>query len=138
MLRAGLPVDPRWVRPGEWTEDAGQTETAALLALDEPPTAIVYPCADLALGGLTELKARGAAVPGEVAIVCFDDFDAAPLLDPPLSVLARRDRQVGDLAASMVLRALEHADAGPMDVRISVELLVRRSCGCGAGQAASS
>ena len=85
---------------------------------------------DLALGGLSELKARGLAVPDQVAIVCFDDSDAAPLLDPPLTVLARRDRDIGDLAASMVLRALEHPDAGPMDVRISMELLIRRSCGC--------
>jgi hypothetical protein len=30
----------------------------------------------------------------------------------------------------MVLRALEHTAAGPMDVRISMELEVRRSCGC--------
>ena len=130
MRREELPVDARWVRPGEWTEDAGRAETMALLDLDEPPTAIVYPCADLALGGLTELRARGVGVPDQVAIVCFDDFDAAPLLDPPLTVLARRDRQIGDLAASMVLRALEHADGGPVDVRIPVELEVRRSCGC--------
>jgi DNA-binding LacI/PurR family transcriptional regulator len=130
MLRRGLAVDPRWMRSGDWTEAAGQAATAELLDLEEAPTAIVYPSADLALGGLTELKARRVAVPDEVAVVCFDDFDAAPLLDPPLTVLARRDRQVGDLAASMVLRALEHADAEPMDVRISVELQVRRSCGC--------
>jgi DNA-binding LacI/PurR family transcriptional regulator len=130
MLRHGLTADARCVRPGEWTEEAGRIETAALLDLDEPPTAIVYPCADLALGGLTELRARGIAVPDEVAVVCFDDFDAAPLLDPPLTVLARRDREIGDLAASMVLRALEHTDAGPMDVRIPMELQVRRSCGC--------
>jgi LacI family transcriptional regulator len=70
------------------------------------------------------------SVPDEVAIVCFDDSDAAPLLDPPLTVLARRDRDIGDLAASMVLRALEHTAAGAMDVRISMELAVRRSCGC--------
>ena len=130
MLRHGLRVDDACVRPGEWTEDAGRAETAALLDLPEPPTAIVYPCADLALGGLTELRSRGVAVPGDVAIVCFDDSDAAPLLDPPLTVLARRDRDIGDLAASMVLRALEHTDAGPMDVRIPMELAVRRSCGC--------
>ena len=136
MHRERLAVDPRWVRPGEWTEDAGRAETAALLDLDERPSAIVYPCADLALGGLTELKARGVAVPGDVAIVCFDDFDAAPLLDPPLTVLGRRDRQIGDLAASMVLRALEHAEGGPVDVRIPVELHVRRSCGCPARAAA--
>jgi hypothetical protein len=30
----------------------------------------------------------------------------------------------------MVLRALEHTAAGAMDVRISMELAVRRSCGC--------
>jgi LacI family transcriptional regulator len=130
MLGNGLQVDPRCVRPGDWTEAAGRHETAVLLDLDEPVTAIVYPCADLALGGLSELRARSIAVPDEVAIVCFDDSDAAPLLDPPLTVLARRDRDIGDLAASMVLRALEHPDAGPMDVRISMEILIRRSCGC--------
>jgi LacI family transcriptional regulator len=130
MRGNGLQIDERCVRPGDWTEAAGRTETAALLKLDDPVTAIVYPCADLALGGLTELRARGVSVPDEVAIVCFDDSDAAPLLDPPLTVLARRDRDIGDLAASMVLRALEHTGAGAMDVRISMELAVRRSCGC--------
>jgi DNA-binding LacI/PurR family transcriptional regulator len=131
MLGNGLPIDERCVRPGDWTEAAGRNETAALLDLEDPVSAIVYPCADLALGGLSELRARGVSVPKDVAIVCFDDTDAAPLLDPPLTVLARRDREIGDLAASMVLRALEHTAGGPMDVRISMELAVRRSCGCG-------
>ena len=135
MLGSGLPIDERCVRPGDWTESAGRHETAALLDLEEPVSSIVYPCADLALGGLSELRARGIAVPDEIAIVCFDDSDAAPLLDPPLTVLARRDRDIGDLAASMVLRAIEHTNGGPMDVRISMELAVRRSCGCGRSEA---
>jgi LacI family transcriptional regulator len=132
MRANGLVVDPACVRSGDWTEAAGRAETAELLDEALPPTAIVYPSGDLALGGLGELRARGLSVPGDVAIVCFDDFDAAPLLDPPLTVLARRDREMGDLAASMVLRALEHPDARPMDVRISVEIHIRRSCGCAA------
>lgn len=131
MLANGLPIDPQCVRRGDWTEAAGRSETAALLELEQPVGAIVYPCADMALGGLGELRARGVAVPDEVAIVCFDDTGAAPLLDPPLTALARRDRDIGDLAASMVLRALEHTSAGPMDVTISMELAVRQSCGCG-------
>ncbi len=130
MRSHGLSIDPSFVRHGDWTEAAGRAETAALLALDDPVTAIVYPSFDLALGGLGALRASGRRVPDDVAIVCFDDTDAAPLLDPPLTVLARRDRDIGDLAASMVLRALEHTGAGPMEVRISMELEVRRSCGC--------
>ncbi len=131
LLANGLTIDSRCIRSGDWTEAAGRSETAALLDLEDPVTAIVYPCADMALGGLSELRAQGVAVPDEVAIVCFDDSGAAPLLDPPLTALVRRDREIGDLAASMVLRALEHTAAGPMDVRISMELAIRRSCGCG-------
>jgi DNA-binding LacI/PurR family transcriptional regulator len=131
MLAKGLPIDERCVRPGDWTEAAGRNETAALLDLDEPVGAIVYPCADLALGGLGELRARGVSVPSDIAIVCFDDTDAAPLLDPPLTVLARRDREIGALAATLVLQALDHSAGGAMDVRIPMELAVRRSCGCG-------
>jgi LacI family transcriptional regulator len=134
MRGHGLPIDDACVRPGDWTEAAGRSETAAVLAQGDRVTAIVYPCADLALGGLSELRARGVAVPQDVAIVCFDDTDAAPLLDPALTVLARRDREIGDLAASMVLRALEHPGAPPMEVRIAMELAVRRSCGCGEAQ----
>jgi len=130
MVGSGLSIDQRWVRSGDWTEAAGRAQTGILMDVDEPPTAIVYPAADLALGGLAELRARGLRVPADVAIVCFDDSDAAPLLDPPLTVLVRRDREIGDLAASMVLRALEHEQAGPMEVRISMSLAVRRSCGC--------
>jgi hypothetical protein len=36
----------------------------------------------------------------------------------------------------MVLRALEHEQAGPMEVRISMSLAVRRSCGCTPNDAA--
>jgi LacI family transcriptional regulator len=131
MLGNGLPIDLACIRRGDWTEAAGRSETAALLELEDPVTAIVYPCADMALGGLSELRAQSVDVPEQVAIVSFDDTGAAPLLDPPLTALSRRDREIGDLAASMVLRALEHRTAGPMDVRISMELAVRRSCGCG-------
>jgi len=131
LRRHGLRYDEGCVRLGDWTVAAGRGETAALLELDDPVSAIVYPCADLALGGLSELRARGVSVPDEIAIVCFDDTDAAPLLDPPLTVLARRDRDIGALAASMILRALVEEPGEPMDVRIPMELAVRRSCGCG-------
>jgi DNA-binding LacI/PurR family transcriptional regulator len=136
MAANDLPVESSWVRPGDWTEPAGRTETAALL--ERPArsrvSAIVYPSADLALGGLAELRARGVRVPADVAIVSFDDTGFGPLLDPPLTALARRDREIGDLAAALVLGALDGADPGSgrtvRQIRIPMELAVRRSCGC--------
>ncbi len=130
VLANGLTFSDALVHGGAWTAVTGWTSTRELLALPDPPTAIVYADADLAMGGLHALHEAGIDVPGTVAIVCFDDPDAGPLLDPPLTALARRDRQIGDLAASLVLRALEHPHAGFMEVRIPMELEIRRSCGC--------
>jgi len=130
MLASGLPVDERWVRAGDWTVSAGQVETLALLDIVERPTAIISADAAMTLGALAQLRQSGVRVPSEVAICCFDEPAGGALLDPPLTTLVSRDREIGDLAASLVLRALEHADAAPVDVRIPMELAIRRSCGC--------
>ena len=112
MLAHGLPVDERWVREGDWTVTAGQVETAALLGLPEPPTAVISADAAMALGALHQLRGAGVRVPGQVAVVCFDEPAGGALLDPPITTLVSRDRKIGQLAASLVLRALEVTGCG--------------------------
>jgi DNA-binding LacI/PurR family transcriptional regulator len=131
VLANGLAIGTDSIRQGDWTHRSGDRETAALLALPQPPTAVVYADADMALGGLHRLRLEGVAVPERMAIVSFDDPAGGALLDPPITTLTRRDREIGDLAASLVLRALEQPGAASVDVRIPTELVLRRSCGCG-------
>jgi len=126
----GLDHDPSLARAGDWTHASGSRETAALLALEARPTAIVYADAAMAIGGLAVLREHRIAIGSELAIVSFDDWDAGAFMDPPLTALARRDRQIGDVAASLLLRVLDQADAGSVDVRLPMDLIVRRSCGC--------
>jgi LacI family transcriptional regulator len=130
VVANGLAGDQSLVRQGDWMSGSGARETAALLDLPEPPTAIVYADGLMAIGGMALLRERGRRVPGDIAIVAFDDPETGALLDPPLTALVRRDREIGDLAASLLLRVLDHDDAGPMDVHIPMELVIRRSCGC--------
>lgn len=134
MLAAGLPVDERWIRTGDWSVTAGQVETAALLGLPEPPTAIISADAAGALGALHQLREAGIPVPERMALACFDEPAGGALLDPPVTTLVSQDRAMGELAATLVLRALEDPDVDPVDVRLPMELAVRRSCGCGAGE----
>jgi DNA-binding LacI/PurR family transcriptional regulator len=140
MVAAGLAIDERYVLDGDWTHESGRRLTATLLALEPRPTAVVYADAMMALGGLAEARAAGFDVPGELALVSFDDSEAAALLDPPLTALTRRDREIGDLAASLLLRLLDGPgptpadgeESGALHVRLPIALEVRRSCGCGA------
>lgn len=131
VAAGSLETDEALVRAGDWSLEAGARETEALLDLAVRPTSIVYADAQMALGGLSILRGRGVRVPDDVAIVSFDDWDAGQFLDPPLTALARRDRQIGDLAASLMLRVLEQDESDRLDVRLPMELVVRRSCGCG-------
>jgi LacI family transcriptional regulator len=70
-------------------------------------------------------------VPGDVAVVSFDDPPHGELFDPPITALARNERYMGELAATLLLHALQSDQTGPpAEVRLPVRLIIRRSCGC--------
>jgi DNA-binding LacI/PurR family transcriptional regulator len=114
-----------------WSPYGGAAAMERLLALDEPPTAVVTSGESLALGALSACRAAGRRVPEDVALVSFDDPPFGDLLDPPLTALRRNEEEMGRLAASLLLHALQStAPPPPAEVRLPVELEARRSCGC--------
>lgn len=133
MGTARLPVVPEYLVAGDhaWSHVSGGAAARALMELDEPPTAIVAASDTLALGALRGLRALGRRVPDDVALVCFDDPLDGDLLDPPMTALGRHYRELGELAAGVLLEALHGASNGtPVELRVPLELVVRSSCGC--------
>jgi DNA-binding LacI/PurR family transcriptional regulator len=128
----GNGIEPRleYVRDCDWTQESGRAQTLDLLSLEEPPTAVVGASDDLALGALAASRERGLSLPQELAIVSFDDPYFGALLEPPLTALTSRPRDIGRLAASHLLAALSDSPPAVRDVRLPVTLVRRRSCGC--------
>jgi DNA-binding LacI/PurR family transcriptional regulator len=130
-----LPVRPEYLVRGDyqWSAQSAEPAVRELLALPEPPTAIIAASDTLALGALRALRGEGARVPDDVALVSFDDPASGDLLDPPITALARHYGALGELAAGILLRVLrKEAGAGrPSAIRVPLELIVRASCGCG-------
>jgi len=131
VTAAGLPLRAGYVRHGDaaWSEASGEQAGAELAELAERPTAIIAASDALAVGALRALRGAGLRVPEDVALVSFDDPVFADLLDPPVTALSRHDREVGELAAAMLLEVLT-GNPEPGEVRVPLELIVRRSCGC--------
>lgn len=130
-----LGFDPRhaYVELGDavWSPESGAAATERLLALAEPPTAIVTSGDTLALGAMSACRAAGLSLPGDMALASFDDPAFGELLDPPVTALKRCDAEMGSLAARLLLAALDHGvDGPPTEMRLPMELVVRRSCGC--------
>lgn len=133
VRRLGLAQRDDYVQLADavWSPGSGAAAMKRLLALEERPTAVVTAGDTLALGAMSVCRAAHVRLPEQMALASFDDPAFGDLLDPPLTALARADSAMGRLAASMLLDALEAGSHGPpTEVRLPVELVIRRSCGC--------
>ncbi|HET7043858.1 MAG TPA: LacI family DNA-binding transcriptional regulator [Gaiellaceae bacterium] len=133
VRRLALDDRSRYVELGDavWSPGSGAAALRRLLALEEPPTAVVTSGDTLALGAMSACREAGLRLPGDMALVSFDDPAFGDLLDPPVTALTRPETEMGKLAATLLLQALSPGAAvPPTEVRLPVELVIRRSCGC--------
>jgi DNA-binding LacI/PurR family transcriptional regulator len=140
MSAAGLAVRPEYVALGDeaWSAESGRRATRDLLALEPRPTALVAASDTLAVGAIHAARDAGLSVPDDLAVSSFDDPFFGELLEPAMTALVRNERELGQLAASLLLHAIQAGRVGPpTEVRLPVELVVRRSCGCPDGRARS-
>jgi LacI family transcriptional regulator len=127
----GLPQDPALVRCGNFTPQSGATEMEALLDLDQPPEAVFVASDTVALGALQALRRRHVRVPGDIAIVGFDDIPLAEFIDPPLTTVRLPAYGLGWGAADLLTRLITGEEIRTPQVILETELIVRESCGAG-------
>lgn len=130
LQAAGLGFDPQLlVNGGSNTEPARQA-TVQLLGLSAPPTAIMAGNNLMTLGAMHALRDAGLEVPGQMALVGFDDFDWADFFVPRLTLIAQPVNDLGARAVHLLLQRMATPDAPPQSVRLAPSLQLRHSCGC--------
>src|SRR5919197_916270 len=125
--RLGLAPNDDYVRQGDFSSASGYRETCALLALRERPTAIVAASDLMALAALQAIREVGLEPGRDVAVVGFDDLEAAALAHPPLTTIRQDRRELGTLAATRAIELIEDPDAAALATVLPVELVVRAS-----------
>jgi LacI family transcriptional regulator len=130
MERNRLEVIPELVRECDWTIASGFRQAAHLLARDTGPTAMITASGELGLGALAAARRAEVSIPGDLALACFDDLYFAPLLEPSLTAIAYDTPSIGQAGARLLLAAIGHERVPRSEMRIDVELVTRRSCGC--------
>jgi len=131
MRSRGLEPEPGLVAGERWSLEEGRAATRAILAAGPRPTALVSSSVELALGALLACRELGVGIPDELALATFDDAYFAELLDPPLTAVAYDPADVGRRAAELLVAAIGDGEVPARDVTVPVDLVVRRSCGCG-------
>ena len=125
----GLPADEALVFGGEdWSPGAADALIEPLLHMPSPPSAVVAASDDVALRLLEQLRAQGVRVPGDIAVVGFDDVPAASCSSPPLTTVRIPLLEMGQRAATRLLGLLHSpADDTRQTEVLPVELARRAS-----------
>jgi LacI family transcriptional regulator len=131
LADAGLPEDRSLVSIGGSTREDGHRAARALLDRDDRPTALFTSNNFMTYGAVLALRELGLSVPGDVALVGFDDLDWTILVDPPLTVVSQPVAELGATAGRLLLRRIAGDASQPRRVRLPAHLIVRGSCGAG-------
>ncbi len=122
-----IAFEPSLVYAGNWQPNSGYEGTCALMALPDPPTAIF--CANdlMALGCLEALKDLHLAVPGDVAVVGFDDREISQYTRPPLTTFILPHYDMGAAAAEYLIDHMGGISARPEQMKIECTIVERSS-----------
>ncbi len=120
-----------WEIAGNFSEDSGYEATQKILALQPRPSAIFALNDSMAIGALSAMRETGVDIPGEIALVGFDDIPVARFLSPALSSVRVSIHELGAIAIKQLVHAIRQKNNHTKQhMIIPTSLAIRESCGC--------
>jgi DNA-binding LacI/PurR family transcriptional regulator len=136
LTMAGIEIDTELIETGDWSIPRGYQATQNLLALKQPPTAIVGANDHLTYGAILAIQDAGLSVPDDIAVVGYDNDEVAQISNPTITTVSLPLFEMGQAAAEHLLRMLSEEAPPFEELRIKGELIIRQSCGAPQGQSA--
>jgi LacI family transcriptional regulator len=128
MQHAGADLDPALIHDGDFTYESGRAAASALLALDEPPTAVFAANDLMACGVLARAHELGLQLPASLSVAGVDDIPEAAMVWPALTTMRQPIADMAAAATEMIIaRAGRAKDELPEPGMFRCELVVRGS-----------
>jgi LacI family transcriptional regulator, galactose operon repressor len=123
---AGLEL-PDWrITEQPLTLAGGRTGCSLMLALEDPPTALIGGIDPLAIGCIEEAHSRGLVVPDNLSVVGIDNIEMSAHLFPSLTSVHMPVSRIADDAANCLLEELAGV-SGNAAIELPIELVARKS-----------
>jgi LacI family transcriptional regulator len=129
LRNAGVPVDPKLVRHGDFRLESGYRLSKQMLLEADPPTALFASNAMMGFGALKAIQELGLRCPEDVALAAFDEVPFGDVIQPRLTVVAQPAYEMGRAGTELLIARLEGREKSPVPVHLTLtpELLVRQS-----------
>lgn len=129
LSEAGLAHNEQ-IYYGAFTQSSGYELAIQALKQSTPPTALFGANNFISIGILKALRDEGIQVPGEIAVVGFDDLPTTMVVDPFLTVAAQPAYEMGQKATALLLERL-NSESPPdcQEIILATEFIERQSSG---------
>jgi LacI family transcriptional regulator len=130
LEQAQIPFRADFVVQGDFTRAGGERGMRTLLERfprrAEGPSAVF--CANdlIAIGAMHIAHETGLSVPADLAIIGFDDIEAASLIMPPLTTILLPAQAMGQISGQWLLERMQKRYHGPGRQAVVVPRFVRR------------
>jgi len=126
---ANLVVEPELIVSGDFHPESGWKLGRTMLSEKNAPKAI-FACNDLmAMGVLRAATELGLQVPGDLAMVGYDDIELASYTNPPLTTVKQPKFEMGVAALNFLISRIQNKQSAPQSVLLPVSMVIRSSCG---------
>jgi LacI family xylobiose transport system transcriptional regulator len=126
MDAEGVVLDERLVRTGRFFFEDGLASARELLALPDPPTAVLCGNDLQALGVYEAARQAGLRIPDDLSVIGFDDLDCSNWCGPPLTTVRQPFEEMAAAAARLIL-AFAAGETPQSRIELSTTLVVRGS-----------
>lgn len=129
LERANIAYDDRLVFQGDFLQESGRKAIRHWLESSIHLDAVIAANDEMAIGALRQLTDSGKSVPGDVALIGFDDLEGAQSTTPPLTTVRQPLKDLAIAAVRTVMDQIAGRDVPRLQV-MQTHLVVRDSCGC--------
>jgi LacI family fructose operon transcriptional repressor len=105
----------------------GYETTISLLSENQKPDAIFTSNSLLTAGAFQAIRDSKLSVPGDVALVGFDETTWGALVDPPITIIAQPTEEIGRTATELLFQRISEPNRSPKTVILKGKLLARGS-----------
>lgn len=126
LKAAGIDDDESLVVPADFRIEGGREATEKLIA-DTDIDALFVSNNLMTIGALEALAEAGKSIPGDIAVIGFDDMSWATALRPPLTAVTQPTYEIGQQTAELLLRRINGEKSPPQHVVLQAELVIRGS-----------
>ncbi|MFM2043480.1 MAG: hypothetical protein RLY86_2056 [Pseudomonadota bacterium] len=127
LIRHGHDIPPDYQIEGGYTFESGIACAERLLDMKPRPTAIFCGNDEMAAGVYHVALLRGLRIPDDLSVVGFDDTPLAARMWPPLTTVRWPIRDMGHMAAELVLAQIREGEGRRRMPMVEPRLTIRRS-----------